>query len=169
MRFLLPLGVLLLVACTQEPPGPERPVDAGIDAPVLDRGDAVVSTDPAPIIDRAPGCTSDAGCACAGGATGHLVCFWDGGYTCACPMTDAGPAPDMADVRACDVSACTCPDGRPGNYNSCVSEWCECTGPIDAGPVRRDGCGLDPDGACIVPGDVPPDTGVWPGIDVPVD
>lgn len=30
---------------------------------------------------------------------------------------------------------------------------------FDAGPVRVDGCGLDPDGACVAPGDVPPDQG----------
>jgi len=32
--------------------------------------------------------------------------------------------------------------------------------PFDTQPGLMDGCGLDPDGACIVPGDVPPDQGV---------
>lgn len=42
---------------------------------------------------------------------------------------------------------------------------------VDAGPTRLDGCGLDPDGACITPGDVPPDQGVpdTGPTDAPVD
>lgn len=42
---------------------------------------------------------------------------------------------------------------------------------VDAGTARLDGCGLDPDGACITPGDVPPDQGVPDSgpTDMPVD
>lgn len=42
---------------------------------------------------------------------------------------------------------------------------------VDAGGARLDGCGLDPDGACIVPGDVPPDQGMADSgpTDAPVD
>lgn len=47
MRRLL-LALLLALGCASDPP----PADAGIDVPALDSGDVVVSTDPAPILDR---------------------------------------------------------------------------------------------------------------------
>ncbi len=44
----LPLLVLLLAACSSDP----APTDADMDVAALDNGDAVVSTDPAPFLDR---------------------------------------------------------------------------------------------------------------------
>jgi len=80
---------------------------------------------------------------------------------------DARPVDMGEDASYCDTGPCRCPDGRSGNY-VCGSEWCVCTGPVDAGmdvqmndaaPVSHDGCGLDPDGNCVGPMDVQPDRG----------
>lgn len=50
---------------------------------------------------------------------------------------DRGTPPDVRfdageDASYCDTGPCRCPDGRSGNY-TCGSEWCVCTGPVDAG------------------------------------
>lgn len=107
--------------------------DAGFD--VVDAG-AVLIDDPPTATDRPE---RDNGLVCApGSVTEPCSCVGGGQGVQIC--NDAGTA---------FIGCARCPVDRPDAAADVV----------DASAGRLDGCGLDPDGACIVPGDVPPDQG----------